>query len=202
MQTVPRRRTRIFLFALLAGLALTGPALLLAVRPWLPFFRATTGLRTRRSVEDFVLTGTRKEAVRFSDYSDRYRFVFFGFTRCQTVCPRTLRVLRQLVETSRIHVSVFFISADPEYDTPERLRQFFSHEPDGFVALTGSRSEIGRVATSIGAQLATLPGPVLEHSSAIWVIDPRGEMVLYYAKAPADAQTLLADLDVLEETNL
>lgn len=199
---MPRRTLQILLFALLAGLALAAPALLLRIRPWLHFVDQTSGIRTRRTVEDFVLTGTRGEAVRLSDFGGQYRFVFFGFTRCQTVCPRTLHVLRQLRKKAKTKIVVVFISADPEYDTPEKMRQFSANEPGTFLALTGNRTEIARIGRIFEAQLATLPGPVLEHSSAISVVDPRGDLVLYYAKAPTSEQTLLADLAVLEETNL
>lgn len=204
-ECMPPRKTQILFFVLLAGLSLSAPAMLLSDQSWLRFFRPTNGMRTRRAVPDFVLTGSQGQAVHLSDSSGRFRYIFFGFTRCPTVCPRTLGLLRRFVGATSGRAVVLFISVDPTFDTSERLRQFFSRDADRMIPLTGSLDAIARVGRAFEAQVPDLSGTdamPAAHSSAISVIDPQGNLVLYYPRAPASEETLLADLALLEETNL
>ncbi len=74
----------------------------------------------------------------------------FIYTSCTSICPvmsATFAKVRDHLGPELTGVRMVSISIDPEYDTPERLRDYadrFSAD-DGWLLLTGSREDVVRV---------------------------------------------------------
>ena len=73
------------------------------------------------------LVGTDGREFSLADRpADEVTVVFFGYTRCPDVCPTTMADLavarQQLTNAVREHVTVVFVSEDPERDAPQVLR--------------------------------------------------------------------------------
>lgn len=81
--------------------------------------------------------------------------VTFVFTTCATICPilsGTFAELETRLEQAGEDVRLVSISIDPEYDTPERLRDYaqrFKAGPD-WRFLTGDPAQIDRVRKAFG----------------------------------------------------
>ena len=76
------------------------------------------------------------------------------------MCPTTLAEVSDLVEDFRKggrDVRAFFVSVDPERDTPEILRDYLSSFGDTVVGLTGTREEVDRVVKSHRAFAECVP---------------------------------------------
>ena len=75
--------------------------------------------------------------------------IFFGFTHCPDVCPTTLmtisNTLRRLSAPAE-HLSILFVSVDPERDTPEALRQYLATFDARIIGLTGTEAQIAAAA--------------------------------------------------------
>ena len=71
--------------------------------------------------------------------------IFFGFTNCPDVCPMTLNkmdiVLDKLGNKNK-DIKVFFISVDPERDTPEVVKDYLSNFDNKFIGITGDPEKI------------------------------------------------------------
>jgi protein SCO1/2 len=139
------------------------------------------------------------------DFRGKYMLVFFGYTYCPDVCPTTLAVEAEALDTLGARASTIapiFITVDPKRDTPEKLKSYlsaFDARPAGsrpnFVGLTGSEEEIAEAAKSYRvyyqAHLDGLNGNgadySIDHSGDVYLMNPEGKFVAYYS------QGILAD---------
>ena len=79
--------------------------------------------------------------------------IFFGFTNCPDVCPMTLNkmdiVLSKLKNKNK-DVKLFFISVDPQRDTPEVIKNYLSSFDNNFIGITGDPEKIFLLSQSWG----------------------------------------------------
>ena len=180
----------------------------LAARLWLapaqPALQSGTLLATPRSIGDFSLTGDDGQPFTRGNLIGRWNLIFTGFTHCPDVCPTTLSLLKSTV--SRLgpgseRLQVVFLSVDPERDTPTALAQYVHYFNPRFRAATAANAELDRLAPQLGFVYAKVPGPTpdsytMDHSAALILINPRGELAGYFTP-PFAAETLAADLQSL-----
>ena len=79
--------------------------------------------------------------------------LFFGFTHCPDVCPITLNKLTILLEElkkDKKTLKVFFISIDPERDTPKVMKDYLSSFDGKFTGITGEPEKIFTLSKSWG----------------------------------------------------
>ena len=79
--------------------------------------------------------------------------IFFGFTNCPDICPMTLNKMD--IAISRLKkenksLKLFFISVDPERDTPEVLKDYLNSFEINFVGITGEPEKIYLLSQSWG----------------------------------------------------
>ena len=113
-----------------------------------------------------------------SALSGRPYAIFFGFTRCPDVCPTTLlEVSKRLEELGADgdRLPVLFVTVDPEYDTPERLRAYLSSFDARILGLTGSEQQIASIARVWNAFYYKLVEPdgsyTITHSAYVYLMD-------------------------------
>ena len=125
----------------------------------------------------------------------RWSAVFFGYTNCPDTCPATLQALnaaaRQL-GAARRGFQVVFISVDPARDTPAEMKLYDGaqgYAAGGLLGLTGTDAQVASVAGEYHAfyKAGTGPNYAVQHSAAIYLMNPRGEFVkpLDEAQPPA-----------------
>ncbi|WP_174301074.1 SCO family protein [Caulobacter sp. S45] len=127
---------------------------------------------TGRPVDQHVLDG-------------RWSAVFFGYTNCPDTCPATLQALNaaaQQLGGARGRFQVVFISVDPARDTPAQMRLYDTSQgypAGGLRGLTGTPSQVASVAGEYHAfyKAGTGPGYAVQHSAAIYLMDPQGRFV-------------------------
>lgn len=83
----------------------------------------------------------------------------FIFTSCTTICgvlTSTVLAAQPDLAALRDDYAVLSISIDPEYDTPERLREYAEYFPPDahWRLLTGRRDDIARVLKAFDAQFS------------------------------------------------
>lgn len=109
---------------------------------------------------DWTLTNHRGATVTPADWIGRPVMAFFGFTFCPDVCPTTLIDISDWLEalgTDADRLHVVLISVDPERDTPAVLADYLSNFDPRIVGLTGSLSEVQKVAADFRAMFEKLP---------------------------------------------
>lgn len=106
--------------------------------------------------------------------------VFFGFTHCPDICPTSMyelsQVLKKVDEKAR-DFRIYFVSVDPERDTPELLSTYLSLFDSRIIGMTGTPEEIAAVAKLHRAfyrRVATPSGYTMDHTATIYLFDRKG----------------------------
>jgi protein SCO1/2 len=146
------------------------------------------------------LVTSRGQTFSAAQWRGHWSLVFFGFTSCPLVCPRTLSLLTAVARlpTSGIasgSTEPLFVSVDPEHDTPARLNSYLSHFDSHILGLTGSREQIDSLSHELGASYSS-NGSSIDHSTSLFVVDPAGHLagVLLH---PSNPTQIAADLAAL-----
>ena len=137
---------------------------------------------SRGPVDDFSLISQDNEIINLSDFRGDVVVVAFIFTKCPDVCPIVTQLLRLVDEglTTQYqeHVSIISISVDPEYDTPEMLKQYTELHGVDWPHLTGDMVDMEPIWTSFGlvveklvidAHLGQINGHQAEDSTLMYV---------------------------------
>ena len=93
----------------------------------------------------FTLSRTDGPPFTEKDLAGKPYAMFFGFTNCPEVCPTTLYEasgwLEQLGDDAD-KIGIYFVTVDPERDTPELIANYVSSFDKRIVGLTGTPEQI------------------------------------------------------------
>ena len=122
----------------------------------------------------FILKDVNNNPITEKSFQGPATALFFGFTHCPDVCPMTLNklsIISEQLKKDENKLKIFFISIDPERDTPEVMRDYLSSFEDKFVGITGDPEKIFLLSKSWGIikeKIFTEDGDyTLNHSSPI-----------------------------------
>ena len=123
--------------------------------------------------------------------------IFFGFTACPMVCPKTLSLLGAMARDPDSGIAArttqpIFVSVDPENDTPQQMQSYLRHFKGDILGVTGNRDALDQFSREIGAGSEAV-GSGIDHSTSLFVVDPKGRVVGIMLR-PNDPLRLVADL--------
>lgn len=151
---------------------------------------------------DFQLTDHHGQLRKLSDFDDRVKVLFFGYTHCPEVCPTTLAdlsVVMRKLGPDAARVQVLFVSLDPERDTQEKLSLFVpSFYPD-FLGLRGDQAATDNAAKLFGVSYERHPsssGYTLDHSDGTYLISSDRKTVVL-ARYNQQADIMVHDIRLL-----
>ena len=98
----------------------------------LPIFLSTQGKKddyvASLKGSSFSLKDVNNDIVTEKSFEGPLTAIFFGFTNCPDVCPMTLSnldlVINNLDKKNKEKFKVFFVSIDPERDTPKIIKDY------------------------------------------------------------------------------
>ena len=99
----------------------------------------------------FTLTDVNNNPITEKSFQGPVTALFFGFTHCPDICPMTLNklnIISEQLKKENKSLKVFFISIDPERDTPEVMRDYLSSFGDQFIGITGEPEKIFKLSQS------------------------------------------------------
>ena len=102
---------------------------------------------------DFSLNDVNNNLITEKSFQGPATALFFGFTHCPDVCPMTLNKLSIILERLKQEnksLKVFFISIDPERDTPEVMKDYLNSFEGKFTGITGKPEKIFMLSQSWG----------------------------------------------------
>lgn len=126
---------------------------------------------------------TSESGARVSDVDLRGRpfALYFGFTRCPDVCPTSMAEIAALLDRlgpQAADFRVYFVTVDPERDTPGLLEQYTDAFDPRIIGLTGTPDEIAAVATAYRAYYRKVPTSfgdyTMDHTATIFLMDANG----------------------------
>lgn len=133
----------------------------------------------------FRLQAAGGRNVTDADFRGKWMLVYFGYTRCPDACPTALQDIANALDTlgpdAKRKVAVLFITVDPERDTPAAMADYVSAFDAPITGLSGTPAEIAAAAKEYRVYYAKHPKTGgeydMDHSSIIYVMDPRGRFV-------------------------
>lgn len=133
----------------------------------------------------FSLVDHSGKAVSEASYPGKSLLVYFGFTHCKVVCPRSLgrlsQVLTSLPEDLEQKLQPLYITVDPERDDPAVMKTYLEAKFPKFTGLTGSADEIEMAKKSFRVFAKKKPNPSdptdydVPHSAITYLINPSGD---------------------------
>jgi len=122
----------------------------------------------------FILTDVNNNPITEKSFQSPATALFFGFTHCPDVCPLTLtklKIISEQLKKDQNKLKIFFISIDPERDTPELVKDYLESFGKQFIGITGESEKIFKLASSWGIlkeKIFTEDGEyTLNHSSPV-----------------------------------
>lgn len=135
-----------------------------------------------RKLTDFQLLDEQGNAFTPQDLKGHWTFAFVGYTNCPDICPASMASLRKtesLLPETLPQPEYLLITADPEHDTPEKLRDYVGFFGENFHGATGELEELRDLAKSLGAVFVhrEVDGDLLvDHSGHFALLNPEGEI--------------------------
>ena len=128
---------------------------------------------------DFSLKDMNNNIITQESFDGPLTAIFFGFTNCPDVCPMTLNnldlVLNNLDKNKKEKLKVFFVSIDPERDTPMIIKNYLDSFENKIYGITGEPKKIFILSKSWGIlseKIFSEDGNYLiNHSSSILLLE-------------------------------
>ncbi len=163
---------------------------LLGAGSWLALHREEAGVQIGGP---FRLQAADGREVTDADFRGRWMLVYFGYTHCPDACPTALQDMANALDTlgpeAKKKVAVLFITVDPERDTPAVMRDYVTAFDAPITGLSGTPEETAAVAKAYKVYYAKHPKAGgdydMDHSSVIYVMDPRGRFVANFTHETA-----------------
>jgi protein SCO1/2 len=144
----------------------------------------------------FVLVDHSGKPITEAAFRGSPAAIFFGFTHCPEVCPTTLYELDGWLKAlgpEGEEIRAFFVSVDPERDTPEVLGRYVTNVSDRIVGITGEPEKVHAMlkAFNIYWRRVELEGGdyTMDHTASIILLDRNGGFAgtIAYGENPDNA---------------
>lgn len=128
------------------------------------------------------------------NFRGKWMLIYFGYTHCPDACPTALQDMADAIDllgAKKKDVALVFVTVDPARDTPAVMKDYVSNFDAPITALSGSPQQIAKVAREYRVYYAKHPtkdGYEMDHSSVIYVMNPRGDFVTNFTHANSPAQ--------------
>ena len=169
---------------------------------WLTFdwYRSTNG---EAYGAPFTLVDQHGSEITEKAFRGHPSAVFFGFTHCPEVCPTTLFELdgwlKQLGDEGK-SIKAYFVTVDPERDTPEIMSNYVSNISDRITGITGDPKKVAAMLKAFGIysrKVETEGGDyTMDHTASIILLDDAGAFAgtISYGENPDTAVAKLRRL--------
>jgi protein SCO1/2 len=155
----------------------------------------------------FQLVAQNGQPITEKAFQDKPTALFFGFTHCPEVCPTTLFELNgwmHKVDPDGTRLNGFFVSVDPERDTPELLGQYVANVTDRVKGISGPPEKVIEMIKGFKVYAKKVPvddkNPggdyTMDHSASVFLLDNGGRFAgtIAYGENPEIATKKLENL--------
>lgn len=140
-------------------------------------------LNPPKAVPAFVLKTVDNQSFTPEQLKQHSSLLFFGFTRCQMICPTTMAAIKQAYESleqkNKSVPQVIFISIDTKNDTPQKADAYAKSFNPHFIGLAGKEDQISQLTQSLGVlymQVKQGNTTTLDHSSNLFLVNSNGQV--------------------------
>jgi protein SCO1 len=146
-----------------------------------------------------------------ADITGHWSLMFFGYTHCPDVCPTALNALAAAKKAAndyfpgREFPHVIFVSVDPERDTTALLHDYVRYFDPDFTGVSGDEKMIQALTLQMSVVYMKVPSEstgnsanddnyLVDHSSAILLLNPEGELAAFL-QPPHTPRSILDSLN-------
>ena len=130
------------------------------------------------SGSSFELKDVNNKPITEKSFQGPLTAIFFGFTNCPDICPLTLsnldQVLDKLNDDESKKFTVYFISIDPEKDSPKIIKNYLDSFKNRIYGITGDPQKIFSLSKSWGVLSEKIftkdGGYLINHSSSVLLL--------------------------------
>ncbi len=164
-----------------------------------------------RALPEFELIDHNRQALTRQQLNGQWSLMFFGFIHCPDICPVSLQTLAEMVkaiddsDVSDV-LQIYFVSVDPDRDSPELLADYVTYFNPDFKGATAPLDQLTPLTRSLGIahtirnKTDDNPHYDVDHSTAIVLINPQAEYAGLFG-APQEAQAMARDMARIIERN-
>lgn len=174
------KAVRVVLWVLIAALAVA--------LGWLTYEWQTTEseIAAKPYGVPFELVDQSGSPITEAAFRGRPTALFFGFTHCPEICPTTLFELdgwlRQ-VDPEGGKIGAYFVTVDPERDTPELLNSYVSGVSDRIIGISGPSDKVSKAVKGFNIYAKKVPidakAPegdyTMDHTASVFLLDAEGK---------------------------
>jgi protein SCO1/2 len=110
--------------------------------------------------------------------------LFFGYTHCPDICPTTMFDVSEVLKAmgkDADRVNAYFVSVDPERDSPAIMKDYLSSFDPHLKALTGDPAAVAKMLTEYRVYSKKVPTKdgdyTMDHSAMVYLMDRNGRFV-------------------------
>ncbi|TJV10399.1 MAG: SCO family protein, partial [Mesorhizobium sp.] len=130
----------------------------------------------------FTLIDQKSAPITEAAFRGHPSVVFFGFTHCPEVCPTTLFEMAGWLKTmgdSGKNLNAYFVTVDPERDTPQIINSYVGNFSDRITGITGDPDKVHAMAKAFGIywkKVDTGDGDyTMDHTASVLLLNAKGE---------------------------
>lgn len=161
-------------------------------------------LPTATEINNFHLTDSQGHKLDKQHLKGQWTLMFFGFTNCAMICPKTLSALNKMYQDLETSLpknnlpKIVFISIDPERDTPARIQSYLHAFNSHFIG-AAYQADTALLMKQLNIAVARIKASdegndhyTLDHTAQIFIFNPAGKLQAYL-DYPHEAERLIAD---------
>ncbi|WP_455481604.1 SCO family protein [Bartonella sp. B35(2025)] len=132
---------------------------------------------------NFTLTDSNGKTITEADIRSKPSAIFFGFTMCPESCPVTLANLDRWLTalgSNADKLGIWFVTVDPERDTPEVLHEYLSNFDNKIIGISGDPEKVHKMVDSFEIFAEKVFGTngnyTYNHTAAIFLLKKGGKL--------------------------
>lgn len=142
-----------------------------------------------RNLVEFELRDQYGNAVKREQLFEQWTLAFVGYTYCPDICPLTLAKLAgaqaELAAMVKEPLKIWFISVDPQRDTPEQINQYVNYfQQPALLGVTAGHDQLFPFVRQLGLMYAISSNAegnyLVDHSASVVLINPQGQLVAMF----------------------
>ncbi|EJF78635.1 SCO1/SenC [Candidatus Bartonella washoeensis] len=140
-------------------------------------------LKNKPLGDNFTLIDSNGKTITESDIRSKPSIIFFGFTMCPESCPTTLINLDRWLTALGPNVDklgIWFVTVDPERDTPEVLHDYLSNFNNKIIGISGDPEKVHKMVDSFKIVAEKVPGTdgnyTYNHTAAVFLLKKGGKL--------------------------
>lgn len=155
----------------------------------------------------FTLVAQNGQPISEQALRGRPAVLFFGYTHCPDVCPTTLFEMNgwlQKVDPDGTKLNAYFVTVDPERDTPAIMNQYVSNVSSRITGISGDPGKVMDMIKGFRVYAKKVPldekqpngDYTMDHTASVFLLDSAGRFAgtIAYQEDPDTAVKKLENL--------